>query len=60
MSDAPINLNRARKERERAAKRARADTNAVKHGRRKEDRALDTARIDLAMRRLEQNKLDRE
>ncbi|MEM6760023.1 MAG: DUF4169 family protein [Pseudomonadota bacterium] len=32
MSDAPINLNKARKARARAAKKARADQNAVVHG----------------------------
>lgn len=34
----PINLNKARKERARAAKRARADENAVRFGRTKAEK----------------------
>ncbi|PIE11511.1 MAG: DUF4169 domain-containing protein [Rhodobacterales bacterium] len=39
-----INLNKRRKERERSAKRARADANAAKHGRSKAERQLEEAR----------------
>jgi hypothetical protein len=37
----PVNLNRFRKERARAEKRARADENAVKHGRTKAQKNLE-------------------
>lgn len=40
----PINLNQYRKQKARAAKRARGDENAAKHGRSKADRELDEAR----------------
>ena len=38
MTDAPINLNKARKTRARAARKAEADRNAVIHGMPKADR----------------------
>ena len=44
MSDAPINLNRARKARARDEKRRQADQNAIKFGRSKAERDLATAR----------------
>ena len=40
----PINLNKARKARARADKKARADANAVKFGRTKAEKDLDNAR----------------
>ncbi|MCH2163067.1 MAG: DUF4169 family protein [Marinovum sp.] len=39
MSDQPVNLNRFRKQKARAEKRARADANAAKFGRTKSERA---------------------
>lgn len=39
MSDKPVNLNRYRKEKARAAKKARADQNAVTHGLPKSERS---------------------
>ena len=54
----PINLNRVRKEKSRAETKAQADANAVKFGRTKAQRLLETAREDLAARRLDQLKFD--
>ncbi|WP_377505024.1 DUF4169 family protein [Octadecabacter sp. R77987] len=56
----PVNLNHARKEKERAAKKARADANAVKFGRTKAQRLLDTAQSDQARARLDQLKFEDE
>ena len=56
----PINLNQARKEKERADKKARADANAVKFGRTKAQRLLDTAQSDQARARLDQLKFEDE
>lgn len=56
----PINLNRVRKEKNRAEAKAQADANAVKFGRTKAQRLLETAREDLAARRLDQLKFDDE
>ena len=40
----PVNLSRFRKEKARAEKRARADENAVKHGRTKSQKELEKSR----------------
>jgi hypothetical protein len=48
-----VNLNKARKTRDRAAKRAEADTNAVKFGRTKAERTLEKARADKTARDLD-------
>lgn len=48
-----INLNRMRKLRALAKKRAEADANAVKFGRRKTDRLRDAAEIEKAQRDLD-------
>ncbi len=56
----PVNLNHARKEKERADKKARADANAVKFGRTKAQRLLDTAQSDQARARLDQLKFEDE
>ncbi|SMY07560.1 DUF4169 family protein [Flavimaricola marinus] len=56
----PINLNKARKARDRAADKARADANAVKHGRSKAERVVEAARAEQASRRLDQLKFDDE
>lgn len=44
----PVNLNRFRKAKARAEKKARAEENVAKHGRSKAERALDRARADKA------------
>jgi hypothetical protein len=56
----PINLNKVRKEKSRAEAKAQADANAVKSRRTKAQRLLETARKDLAARRLDQLKFDDE
>jgi hypothetical protein len=59
MTDAaPINLNKVRKVRDRAAEKAEADVNAVKFGRSKAERLLDAARADKARTALDQGKFD--
>lgn len=52
MSD-PVNLNKARKARARAADKARAAENRAKFGRTKADKAADAARAALEARRLD-------
>ena len=49
----PVNLNRFRKQKARAAKKARADENAVKFARSKTEKELDRARADKASRDLD-------
>ena len=56
--EAPINLNKLRKARDRAADKAQADANAVKFGRSKAERMLDAARADKARRALDQAKFE--
>ncbi len=56
----PISLNKVRKEKSRAEAKAQADANAAKFGRTKAQRLLETAREDLAARRLDQLKFDDE
>jgi len=41
-----VNLNKFRKQKARSADKSRADENAVLHGRRKSEKALDKARSD--------------
>ena len=53
-----VNLNRARKTRDRAAEKAQADANAVRFGRTKAERLLDAARNDLAQKRLDQSRFE--
>jgi len=45
-----VNLNKARKARDRAAKRAGADANAVKFGRSRAEKDLDQARAEKSAR----------
>ena len=52
----PINLNRFRKQKVRAEKKARADENAVKFGRTKAEKDLDKAQADKAARDLDGHK----
>ena len=54
----PVNLNRFRKEKARAEKKARADQNAVKFGRSKAEKELDRARTEKAKRDLDGHKAD--
>lgn len=57
-ANTPINLNKVRKARDRAAAKAEADANAVKHGRSKAERMLDAARADKARTALDQAKFE--
>lgn len=50
---APVNLNRARKEKARAERKARADENAARFGRTKAERMLEEARARKATRELD-------
>ncbi|SHE56022.1 protein of unknown function [Loktanella atrilutea] len=54
----PINLNKVRKIRDRAAEKAQADANAVKFGRSKAERLLEAARADKARSALDQSKFE--
>jgi len=54
------NLNRARKERTRDAKRTEADQNAVKFGRTKAERIAEAASSTKARKMLDQHELDKE
>ncbi len=47
------NLNRFRKQKARAEKRARADANAARYGRSKAEKALEEARAEKAARLLD-------
>ena len=55
-----VNLNRFRKEKARAERRAEADANAAKHGRTKAEKALDQARAEKAARDLDGHERDRD
>lgn len=52
----PVNLNRFRKQKARAEKKARADENTVKFGRNKIEKARDRAEADKAARDLDGKK----
>ena len=54
----PINLNKARKARDRAEAKRRADENAVKHGRTKAERLAKAARDANAKRLLDGHEID--
>ncbi len=54
----PINLNKARKARAKSARKARADENAVVHGRSKVEKAADQANEKLNVTRLDAHKRD--
>lgn len=53
VTDSPINLRRARKARAKAAAKARADENAMRHGRSRAERRASNAERDLADRNLD-------
>ena len=54
----PVNLNRYRKEKARAAQKARADQNAVKFGRSKVEKQATDLRQDKERRDLDNHELD--
>ena len=54
----PVNLNRYRKARARAERKAQADENAAKFGRSKAEKELEKTRAEKAETTLEQHKLD--
>ena len=54
----PVNLNQDRKERDRAAAKAKADENAIRFGRTKAERLLDAARAQKAHNHLSQLKFE--
>ncbi|WP_171207541.1 MULTISPECIES: DUF4169 family protein [unclassified Ruegeria] len=54
----PVNLNRYRKEKARAAKKARADQNAVAFGRSKAEKDKVLERLDKLKRDLDNRELD--
>ena len=56
MSKTPINLNRARKDRARAAAKAEANENAVRFGRTKAQKNQDTAEAIKAARHIDDHK----
>ncbi|MFU8779053.1 MAG: DUF4169 family protein [Roseovarius sp.] len=58
MSVGPVNLNRARKQRARAADKARADENAARFGRTKAQKALEQVEADKARATLDQHRRD--
>ncbi len=57
---APVNLNRFRKDKARAEKKARADQNAAKFGRTKAEKQRDAIEAENAERHLNQHKRDDE
>ena len=58
MTGSVTNLNKARKARDRAAEKAQADANALKHGRSKAERLLEAAREEQARRALDGAKFE--
>ncbi|MFY0595769.1 MAG: DUF4169 family protein [Cognatishimia sp.] len=54
----PVNLNRFRKEKARAEKKARADKNAVSHGRTKAQKDAEKKLSEIEKRRLDGAKRD--
>lgn len=52
----PINMNKVRKDRARAAKKARADRNAVSHGRTKAEKDAAKAEATKAAKHLDGHK----
>ncbi|WP_101068055.1 DUF4169 family protein [Roseovarius salinarum] len=54
----PVNLNRVRKQKTRADKKARGDANAARFGRSKVERELDAARAEKFRRETDGHKRD--
>ena len=59
-ADAPINLNRARKARARADRKAAADANAAKFGRTRAERAAEATRTARDALTLDGHRIDRD
>ncbi len=53
MSDGAVNLNRVRKQKARAAQKARADENVTRFGRTKAQKTLEETQADTARRTLD-------
>lgn len=60
MSAGPVNLNRVRKQRARAAQKARADENAARFGRTKAQKMREQDDADKARSALDQHRRDQE
>ncbi len=58
MSDGPVNLNRVRKQKARAAGKARADENAAKFGRTKAQKVREAGAAEKTRRTLDQHRRD--
>ena len=58
MTGSVSNLNKVRKARDRAAEKAQADANALKHGRTKAERLLEAAQAEKARRALDGTKFE--
>jgi hypothetical protein len=56
VTDAPININRARKQRARKDAKALSDENAVRFGRTKAQKTLEQAQSDKAARDVDSHK----
>jgi len=54
----PLNLNRARKQRTRAERKALADENAARHGLSKAERLFAAARTERARKMLDRHRMD--
>ncbi|TLP64412.1 DUF4169 family protein [Parasedimentitalea maritima] len=54
----PVNLNRFKKQKARAEKKVRADQNAIKHGRSKQEKLLDDTTANKARRKLDGHKIE--
>ena len=60
MSGKVVNLNRARKDRERSAAKQRADENAIRFGRTKAERLAEAAREARMRTKLDAHRFDEE
>jgi hypothetical protein len=58
MTGSVVNLNKARKVRDRAEEKAQADANALRHGRTKAQRLLEATQAEKARRALDQSKFE--
>jgi hypothetical protein len=58
MSERPVNLNRVRKQKARAAQKARADENAARFGRTKAQKTLEETQAEKARRTLDLHRRD--
>ncbi|KNX41888.1 hypothetical protein ROTO_14890 [Roseovarius tolerans] len=60
MSDRPVNLNRVRKQKARAADKARADENATRFGRTKVQKTLEETQAEQARSILDLHRRDKD